>query len=86
FVFGILLMGVLVVRKVRGGLLIGIVVTTILAMIIEQIADLDSTVTDPKGWSLNIPEIPSSIGDVPDLSLVGDVDLFGAFTRIGVLS
>jgi len=86
FVFGILLMGVLVVRKVRGGLLIGIVVTTILAMIIEQIADLDSTVTDPKGWSLNIPEIPSSIGDVPNLSLVGDVDLFGAFTRIGVLS
>lgn len=35
FVFGVLLMGVLVVRKVRGGLLIGIVVTTVLAAIIE---------------------------------------------------
>ena len=86
FVFGVLFMGILVVRKVRGGLLIGIVVTTILAMIVEQFADLDSSVANPKGWSLNIPEIPSSIGDVPNLSLVGDVDVFGAFTRIGVLS
>jgi adenine/guanine/hypoxanthine permease len=86
FVFGVLFIGILVVRKVRGGLLIGIVVTTILAMIVEQFADLDSSVANPKGWSLNIPEMPSSIGDVPNLSLVGDVDVFGAFTRIGVLS
>lgn len=40
FIFGVLLMGVLVVRKVRGGLLIGIVVTTILAAIIEAVADV----------------------------------------------
>ncbi|PXW31790.1 UNVERIFIED_CONTAM: AGZA family xanthine/uracil permease-like MFS transporter [Williamsia faeni] len=86
FVFGVLFMGVLVVRGVRGGLLIGIVVTTILAMIVEQFADLGSSIADPQGWSLNIPEIPGSIGEVPNLSLVGDVDVFGAFVRIGVLS
>ncbi|PYE14940.1 AGZA family xanthine/uracil permease-like MFS transporter [Williamsia limnetica] len=86
FVFGVLLMGILVVRKVRGGLLIGIVVTTVVAMIVQAFADLGPSVDDAKGWSLNIPDIPSSVGDLPDLGLVGDVDLFGAFTRIGVLS
>ncbi|MCZ4553179.1 NCS2 family permease [Gordonia rubripertincta] len=86
FVFGVLLMGILVVRKVRGGLLIGIVVTTVVAMVVQAFADLGPSVDDSKGWSLNIPDVPSSVGDLPDLSLVGDVDLFGAFTRIGVLS
>lgn len=33
-----------------------------------------------------MPDIPSALGGLPDLSLVGDVDLFGAFTRIGVLA
>ncbi|WP_051721939.1 MULTISPECIES: NCS2 family permease [Actinomycetes] len=86
FVFGVLLMGVLVVRKVRGGLLIGIVITTAVAMIVQTFADLGPSVTDTKGWNLNVPDWPSSVGGMPDLDLVGDVDLFGAFTRIGVLS
>ena len=86
FVFGVLLMGVLVVRKVRGGLLIGIVITTAVAMIVQTFADLGPSVTDTKGWNLNVPDWPSSVGGLPDLDLVGDVDLFGAFTRIGVLS
>lgn len=86
FVFGVLLMGVLMVRKVRGGLLIGIVITTAVAMIVQTFADLGPSVTDTKGWNLNVPDWPSSVGGLPDLDLVGDVDLFGAFTRIGVLS
>jgi AGZA family xanthine/uracil permease-like MFS transporter len=86
FVFGVLLMGVLVVRKVRGGLLIGIVITTAVAMIVQTFTDLGPSVTDTKGWNLNVPDWPSSVGGMPDLDLVGDVDLFGAFTRIGVLS
>lgn len=40
FVFGVLLMGVLVVRKVRGGLLIGIVITTVVAAIVQAITDV----------------------------------------------
>ena len=87
FIFGVLLMGVLVVRKVRGGLLIGIVVTTILAAIIEAVADVGPSLgTNPKGWNLSIPAIPEMLGGMPDLSLVGDVSIFGAFTRIGVLA
>ncbi|MFD4468852.1 NCS2 family permease [Rhodococcus sp. NPDC058505] len=87
FVFGVLLMGVLVARKVRGGLLIGIVVTTVLAAILEAVFDVGpSKGVDPKGWNLSVPGLPDVLTQMPDLSLVGDVNLFGAFTRIGVLA
>ncbi|KQS00621.1 MFS transporter [Williamsia sp. Leaf354] len=86
FAVGVLVMGVLVVRKVRGGLLIGIVVTTLLAVVVQAFADLPASGNGRSGWSLNIPTWPGTIGDLPDLSLVGDVDIFGAFIRIGVLS
>ncbi|MFD4295111.1 NCS2 family permease [Rhodococcus sp. NPDC058532] len=87
FVFGVLLMGVLVARKVRGGLLIGIVVTTVLAAILEAVFDIGpSKGVDPKGWNLSVPGLPDVLTQMPDLSLVGDVNLFGAFTRIGVLA
>ncbi|OZF56404.1 MFS transporter [Rhodococcus sp. 14-2470-1b] len=87
FVFGLLLMGVLVARKVRGGLLIGIVVTTVVAAIVEAVTDVGpSQGVDPKGWNLSVPILPDQLFQIPDLSLVGDVNLFGAFTRIGVLA
>ncbi len=87
FVFGVLLMGVLVVRKVRGGLLIGIVATTALAAVLEAVFDVGpSKGVDPTGWNLSVPVLPDVLAQLPDLSLVGDVSLFGAFTRIGVLS
>ncbi|MDJ0360270.1 NCS2 family permease [Rhodococcus sp. H29-C3] len=87
FVFGLLLMGVLVVRKVRGGLLIGIVVTTVLAAVVEAFTDIGpSNGVDPKGWNLSVPILPDQLFQTPNLSLVGEVDLFGAFTRIGVLA
>lgn len=87
FVFGVLLMGVLVVRKVRGGLLIGIVVTTVLAAIIEAVAGVGPSLgVNPNGWNLSVPAAPDVVAELPDLSLVGDVSLFGAFVRIGVLA
>lgn len=87
FVFGVLLMGVLVVRKVRGGLLIGIVVTTVLAAIIEAVAGVGPSLgVNPHGWNLSVPAAPEVLAELPDLSLVGDVSIFGAFTRIGVLA
>lgn len=87
FVFGLLLMGILVARKVRGGLLIGIVGTTVVAAIVEAITDVGpSNGVDPKGWNLSVPILPEKLFQIPDLALVGDVNLFGAFTRIGVLA
>lgn len=87
FIFGLLLMGVLVVRKVRGGLLIGIIVTTVLAVIVESITHVGASKgVDPKGWNLAVPGMPTQIFQSPDLELLGHFSLVGAFTRIGVLA
>ncbi|MEZ2122507.1 MULTISPECIES: NCS2 family permease [unclassified Corynebacterium] len=92
FVFcaGLVICGVLVTRRVRGGLFIGILTTTVLAMIVEALTDSGPSFVDgkpvPTGWSLAVPALPDSVGSAPDLSLVGAVDLIGAFSRIGVLS
>lgn len=87
FVIGLLLMGILVARKVQGGLLIGIVATTILAAAVEAIWHLGpSGPNNPDGWHLNTPVLQGQILAVPDLGLVGHVDLFGAFQRVGALA
>ncbi len=90
FVFGLLLMSVLVVRRVKGGLLIGIIATTIFAMIVEAVAKVGPTFTadgiNPRGWALQVPTLPESVVSTPDLSLLGNFSLFGGFERIGVLA
>ncbi len=91
FIIGLIICGFLVIRGVRGGLFLGIVATTVIAMIIEAVTgtgpsfDADGN-ANPAGWSMAIPTLPDSFGGLPDLSLVGAVDLFGAFTRIGVVA
>lgn len=90
FVIGLIICGVLVARNVRGGLFIGIVVTTVIAMIVEAATGAGPSFVDgkpvPTGWSLAVPTLPDSIGGLPDLSLVGQVDLIGAFGRVGALA
>ena len=90
FVLGLIVCGFLVIRRIRGGLFLGILATTIIAMVIEALTDSGASFEDgepnPTGWSLAIPVIPDSLGGLPDLSLVGAVDIFGAFTRIGVIA
>jgi len=85
FVLGLLTMGVLMARKVKGALLIGILATTAVAIVVEAVVKLGPSFENPGGWSLNAPVIPSSIVSLPDLSLIGAFD-FGAFERIGVLA
>ncbi|MHC9574612.1 NCS2 family permease [Corynebacterium diphtheriae] len=86
FIMGLLICGFMVVRRVRGGLFLGIVVTTIIAMIVEAITGAGSSVDNPTGgWSLAVPTTPGGLGGLPDLSLIGDISLFGAFTRVGAL-
>ena len=90
FALGVLIMSVLVVRKVRGGILIGIVVTTVIAIIVEAIAKVGPAFSpdgvNPNGWQLTVPTLPDSIVATPDLSLVGNFSLFGGFERIGALA
>ncbi len=90
FVVGLLLMAVLVVRKVKGALLIGIVATTALAILVEAVADIGPRISDAgenaRGWALQVPELPDDVVSSPDLSLLGNFSLFGGFERIGIIA
>ncbi|EHB47018.1 Xanthine/uracil/vitamin C permease [Mycolicibacterium rhodesiae JS60] len=85
FVFTLLVTSVLVVRKVRGGILIGLVAGTVVAVIIEAIWHLGSATQKPGGWTLSVPALSGSPFALPDLSLVGAFS-FDSFGRIGVLA
>jgi AGZA family xanthine/uracil permease-like MFS transporter len=91
FVVGLLLTAVLVVRRVKGALLIGIVVSTVLAIIIEAVADIgprfgaDGAV-NPRGWALQVPALPDEVVASPDLSIIGNFSLIGGFERIGIIA
>ncbi|MGK3954403.1 NCS2 family permease [Microbacterium sp. I2] len=89
FVFTLLLTGILVARKVKGGILIGLVSGTVVAVVVEAIWNIgpkfDGDEVNPGGWGLSVPELPASLVSVPDLSLVGQIS-FGSFERIGVLA
>lgn len=90
FVLGLIICGVLMIRKVPGALFFGIVANTVIAIIVEKLTNSGASFQDgkpvPTGWSLTVPGLPSEFVSVPDLSLVGKVDLFGAFTNVGVLA
>lgn len=86
FVVGLLLIAGLMAKRVRGAILIGIVAATILAIIIESIADLGPVTANPNGWQLNVPEWPHKVVDTPDLSLLGNFSLTGGFHAIGFVA
>jgi adenine/guanine/hypoxanthine permease len=87
FVIGLLFTLVLVARKVKGAILIGILGSTVLAIVVEAIAKVGPSAggENPKGWSLNVPEVPSTVVDTPDLSLIGQFNVLGSWERAGPL-
>ncbi|HEU4349584.1 MAG TPA: NCS2 family permease [Actinoplanes sp.] len=89
FVLGLLFTMVLFVRRVRGAILIGILGTTVLAIIVEAIAKVGPSFVDgkpnPKGWSLNVPTLPDQVVDLPDLSLIGNFNVLDSWSRAGWL-
>lgn len=78
FVLGLLLTIVLMVKKVRGAILISIVATTAVAIALEAVTDQD--------WKLGKPALPDAVVDAPDFSLLGHFSLFGSFDKIGVVA
>ncbi|KUI16310.1 MFS transporter [Mycobacterium lehmannii] len=85
FAFTLLLTGILVARKVRGGILIGLVAGTVVAVVTESIWHLGSAADKPGGWSLSVPTLSGSPFALPDLSLVGAFSM-DSFGRIGVIA
>ncbi|WP_282694808.1 NCS2 family permease [Streptomyces sp. CC208A] len=79
FAVGTLLTLALIIRKVPGAILISIVAMTVVAMIINAVADVPS-------WGLTTPEWPGNPVAAPDFGLIGEVSLFGGFGKVGVLT
>jgi AGZA family xanthine/uracil permease-like MFS transporter len=92
FAFGLFLTIGLMVRKVKAALLIGIIVSTALAVAIEsafKVGPLFDGATgnvNPKGWNLNIPAMPESVVATPDFGLLGSFNLFGSFDRLPLIT
>ena len=92
FGFGLLLMIGLMVRKIKAALLIGIVVSTIVAIVIESSFKIGPNFdgatgkVNPKGWGLNVPAMPDSVAATPDFGLLGHFNLFGSFSKISAVS
>ncbi len=85
FVLTLLVTGILVARKVRGAILLGLAAGTVVAVVIEAIWHLGPAIENPGGWSLSVPTLSGSPFALPDLSLVGDVSL-DSFGRVGILA
>jgi AGZA family xanthine/uracil permease-like MFS transporter len=88
FVFGLVLTIALVVRKVKGAILLGIIISTALSVILETTLHIgpsfDGKTYNPQGWSLVAPTF--SEWAAPDLSLIGKANPFGAFGHLGVVA
>src|SRR6266498_1012605 len=80
FVVGLLIMAVLVAMRVRAALLLGILGTTVLAIVVNEARHL-------KLWpGGEVAALPHKLVGTPDFSILGDFSLFGAFSTIGVIS
>src|SRR5690606_27953300 len=90
FVITLVLTGILVALKVKGGILIGLVTGTVLAVIVEAIWHLgpmfgeDGSV-NPGGWSLTEPVLKDFFA-VPDLSLVGAISFGFDLGKVGIVT
>src|SRR5215211_3884162 len=90
FAFGLLLTIALVVRRVRGAILLGIVVTAIFAIILNAIVDVGPRVdaagnVNPAGWALTVPSVPEGVVGSPDFGLLGAFSIGGSFAQVGII-
>jgi AGZA family xanthine/uracil permease-like MFS transporter len=79
FVVGLAITSALVARKTKGALLIGIVLTTLFAMVMN-IGWGDRAIWDAVGPG--VAQLPSKVLSTPDFSLIGNFD-FGVFQALG---
>jgi AGZA family xanthine/uracil permease-like MFS transporter len=87
FAIGLVLVVVLWVRKIKGAILVSIIATTILAIIVEAIADVGAKGDkNPLGWSLNVPNWPDKVVDTPHFDTVWHFSLFGSFESAGAVT
>ncbi|WP_059009381.1 NCS2 family permease [Streptomyces specialis] len=81
FCLGLLLTLALLARRVKGAILISILVTTVFAIVVNAVADVAD-----EAWGLTVPEVPDDVAASPDFALLGDFSLFGAFGEVSVVT
>lgn len=81
FIIGLLTSAILLARKVPGAIFYGIVTATVVAIAVNYAFDVPAA-----SWGNSVPELPNEVVTAPDFSLLGQVDLFGAWTSAGVAS
>lgn len=87
FILGLFITAILMVRGVKGSILIGIFISTALAVIVQAVAHLGVLSDEnPNGWTLMVPELNGSPVAVPDLSILGHFSVVGPFQKIGVIA
>ncbi|MGO1944991.1 MAG: NCS2 family permease [Ancrocorticia sp.] len=87
FVIGLFLTVILMVRKIKGAILIGIITSTILAVIVEAVGKLGPVGEDnPGGWNLSVPSISGSPVQIPEFATLGEFSITGPFEKIGVIA
>jgi len=76
FVLGLALVIALWVRHVKGAILISILVTTVIAVVVEAIGGFGAGgAKNPTGWGLTVPKLPSKVFDTPDFGTLGEFNL-----------
>jgi adenine/guanine/hypoxanthine permease len=91
FAFGLLLTIALMVRRVRAAILLGIVITAVFAIVLNEFLEVGPRVdaagnVNPSGWALTVPEVPEQIVGRPDFGLLGAFSLGGSFAQVGVIA
>ncbi|WP_256838483.1 NCS2 family permease [Ornithinimicrobium faecis] len=92
FVLGLVTIVVLHAKKIQGAILCGIIGATVLAVILEATIGIggqtnaEGEVTNPTGWSLNVPALPDQLAHLPNFSLLGEFNLLGSIERIGIVA
>ncbi|MBC7868981.1 NCS2 family permease [Candidatus Saccharibacteria bacterium] len=90
FAIGLIITITLYVKKVKGAILISIVLTTIIAIVVEMLVKIGPQVSgdkiNPVGWSLNVPKLPDTIVSMPEFGTLGQFSLLGSFSSVGVVT
>lgn len=85
FIAGLLLMMALWVRRVRGAILVSIVVMTVVAVVVEAVGDLGRASERAGGWALTVPAWPDDF-HAPDFGTLGEFNLLGSWDKAGVVA
>ncbi|MCW2822783.1 MAG: Xanthine/uracil/vitamin permease [Marmoricola sp.] len=87
FVIGLVLVVALWVRNVKGAILISIVVTTIIAIVVEAIGGFgQGGAKNPTGWGLTVPSLPDKVFEAPHFGTLGEFNLLGSFDQVGLVA